>query len=184
MYANGNEVTTLAQANEVRAALELAELTLDDFVGETQESVDWAIANSYELADAEAADVVSEIKAVLAASREAAAAAAAAAAAVVEPPTGYERAEDSSQIAYIKSNYLVPAQAIKLLIGAANGQGQDHQSARVSGWSTDWTAYVHVYGDNSLFAYTYDGEHTDGWPMVTVSAGGKVNAGNHDFAAW
>jgi hypothetical protein len=183
MYANGNEVKSLAELNEQRHALGLEPLTLGDFGGESTESVDWGIATSYELGDSDQYDqnkqaVIDEILRVIAEGR------AAEEPQPVQPPAGYELQTDSGSSAYVKAAYVVEDQGIKLLIGAANGYGQDHQSSDVRGWNDSWTAYVHLYGPNTLYAYTYDGQHEDGIPMVTVTAGGNVNAGTHSFDAW
>lgn len=101
--------------------------------------------------------------------------------ALVADPEGYEAVENANVWAYINTGAFAPDdQAIKLLVSAAHGLGESlHRSSNMSGLADD-TPYVHLYGPNTLWAFSEDGDHR-GYPKITVIAQGKVNAGEHRF---
>jgi hypothetical protein len=103
---------------------------------------------------------------------------------IVADPDGYTLAEDAGLKAYIHdSGPSLSDQATKLLVSAAHDYGEArHQTSKAVSAPSDADAYIHVYGDNAIYAFKDDGTHRD-IPQVTVLKEGKVKGeGVHDFS--
>jgi hypothetical protein len=180
MYRQDNsEINTLAELNA-----ELLKLTnrndgsytvpltagaFDQTLGPSEDEISGVIKNSneqvYDWIDV--SDLVASIDADIATA--------------LADPQGYEAKSHDNNWAYINDGgYALNDQAYNLLVDAAHNEGNARHHTGNARNAPRADGYVHLYGDNTLYAFTDDPPHR-GYPKVTVVADGSVSDGQHNF---